>query len=270
MVRGRVLSGALLLAVCTFGCIGLGCIGTTGGKLVTFEAVAGAPDSAPLEGDWRFSTTVGFDVTLRRAQLQVGSVYLHQTRPALAGRETSCILPGIYVAEATSGQTVNLLSSRLSPFPAGARGTTDRALGAEVWLGTGPIDAPEMPDPVLEAEGTAVDMRAGAGASYPFRVRFTIGSNREIPPKDPALPGSNPLCQQRVVSPIAVDVTVRATGRWVVRPDVRRMFDRVDFSGLATREGDTFIFSDEGADPPSVVLYNDMRRIDAYDVRWED
>ena len=47
-----------------------------------------------------------------------------------------------------------------------------------------------------------------------------------------ALPGSNPICKQRIVTPIAVDLTPTDGGVLTLRIDPRGMFPTVDFSTL--------------------------------------
>ena len=58
---------------------------------------------------------------------------------------------------------------------------------------------------------------------------MTIGENRQQPVQNPALPGSNPICEQRIVTPIAVDFTPTDGGVLTLRVDPRGMFNAVDF-----------------------------------------
>jgi hypothetical protein len=143
------------------------------------------------------------------------------------------VLPGTYVAEVFGPVTVDLLSPALQPFPALGEGTETEARTAEVWLTGGDVNAPEDPAVILDVAGTA----AKGGSSYPFQGTVTISSNRAIPALSPALPGSNPICKQRVVTPILVDLTPTSGGVLTLRVDPRGMFQTVDFSTLSAAPG---------------------------------
>jgi len=75
-----------------------GCVGSTGGKTFTFPAAAAGPADAtsPLS----FSMG-GFDVTLTRAVLHVGALYLNQSAPVSGAQSTDCYLTGTYVGQVT-------------------------------------------------------------------------------------------------------------------------------------------------------------------------
>src|SRR6185369_3160509 len=102
---------------------------------------------------------------------RIGAVYLNHALPVSGAEATSCILPGVYVAEVTEGIEVDALSPDPQPFPAAGEGIAGRALAAEVWLGGS--------DPNVEADPTVVLDAAGAagkgGVSYPFEAALTIG-----------------------------------------------------------------------------------------------
>ena len=99
-----------------------GCSGSTGSDLVEFKAFASGPADAVQGAPYRFTTTAGYDVTLDRARLHVGALYLNRAMPVLGAQETSCILPGVYAAQVTAGVTFDALSPRLSPFRCLGRG----------------------------------------------------------------------------------------------------------------------------------------------------
>jgi hypothetical protein len=99
--------------------------------------------------------------------------------------------------------------------------------------------------------------------SFPFEGQLTIGANRILPPRNPALPGSNPLCRQRIVSPIAFDATLAEGSSVQLLIDPRAWFVTVDFSEL-TRVSDLpllYRFTDEEASSaqPDKALYSAMR-----------
>jgi hypothetical protein len=251
-------------------CALAGCVGTTGGDLVTFDAFAAGPEDAVSGEPIAFENSRGYAVSLTRARLHVGAVYLNRSRVNSVGSETGCFLPGIYVAEVTSGLDVDVLSSELQPFPGLGSGTTDRALTAEVWLfGGGDIDEVDDSTVILDVAGTA----SKDGVSYPFEGGVTIAENRLVEPPSRAQPGANPICKQRIVSPIAVDVTIARGESLVLRVDPRGFFANVDFSELASAGGDppVFRFDDGGGDPASQALYGGLRSASGvYDVLFEE
>jgi hypothetical protein len=211
------------------------CSGTTGSNLVSFTAQAGGPvDAAAPLG---FDTAIGYHVSLTRARLLIGAVYLNTSVPSSGAAASSCVLPGIYVAEAFGPVTVDLLSPVLQVFPAPGEGTETPATTAEVWLTGGDVNAPSDPTVILDVAGTA--MRNGS--SFPFEGTVTISSNRAIPVVNPALPGSNPICKQRIVTPILIDLTPTNGGVLTLRIDPRGMFQTVDFAAIAPTPGSTVL-----------------------------
>ena len=214
-----------LLASLLFMC---GCGGTTGSALVTFSGEASGPSDAsgrPLS----FKTGSRADVTLTKAKLHLGAVYLNQSVPASGAAAEPCISPGIYVAELFGGLDVDLLSHQPVAFPSVGEGTETAARTAEVWLvgnARGDVNASDDSTPILEVEGDATQ----DGAAYPFSATVTIGANRKPKVTNAALPGANPICHQRIVAPILVDITPTRGGTLSLQIDPRPMFDAVDFA----------------------------------------
>jgi hypothetical protein len=249
--------------------LGQGCVGTTGGEIVTFEAFAAGPEGLRAGDPYAFTTARGFDVTLTRARLFVGAVYLNATVPTSVAQDTSCFLAGTYVAEVPGGVDVDVLDGALQPFPVTGSGTTTRATAAEIWLSGGDIDAKLDPTIVAEVEGVA----ARDGASWPFEGSITINDNRLTAAVDPAQPGAKPICKQRVVTPIAVDLTPEEGGALVLRIDPSGWFDNVAFDELepADGEGESYRFRDDNDDAPSRNLYAGVRaNAGVYELTWRD
>lgn len=248
----------LLGCACLFGCVG-----TTGGELLELEAYAAGP--ADTEPNLRFATSLGYSVTLREAHIFVGGVYLNRSRPTSVASDTSCSLPGIYVAEVLHGREIDLLSPVPQAFPETGFATSDQALTGEVWLSHGDVNQTANSGVVLRVAGTA----ERDGAEFPFRGKLTIGQNRVIAPESDALPGQHPICKQRIVSPIAVKLVPRAGAALMLRVDPRGMFANVDFKTL-DRIGDAYEFADEtGANQASDNLYAGLRRNGGvYDLSW--
>lgn len=244
------------------------CGDTTGGARVSFAAVASGPADA-TSGPLTFSSGLGYRITLRRAQLFVGAVYLNQTVPTSGAQETSCIRPGIYVAQITSSLRINALSPDPQPFPTPGEGIASAALSGELWLTSGDINRSADNTVILDAEGEA----ERGGVTYPFLAQITIGTNRAIPSADPAYPSKNPICKQRIVSLIPTDLTPQSEGRLRLRVDPRAWFQTVDFS-LVPRVQDSpplHRFSDQNDNPADLSLYNNglRRRTGAYSFSWE-
>lgn len=236
-----------------------GCIQTTGGRLVSFSAEASGDPAVVTGGPLTFTTASGYDVTLTRAQLTVGALYLNQQNPETYALEQACVQPGIYSGEVRGGLTLDALSATAVPFPVAGNGNDLPTRAAELWLTSGDVFATEDRTPILEVAGTA---RRGAD-TFPFEGTLSIGSNRAIPPRNPALPGSNPLCAQRIVRPIPFDATLAEASTVALVVDPRAFFVAVDFAGL-TRVSDApllYRFVDDVASPaqPDKALYNALR-----------
>jgi hypothetical protein len=242
-----------------------GCAGTTGEELVTFTATAAGPPD--VQAPYAFTSGRGFEVTLTKAVLHVGALYLNQSMPVSGAQETNCVLPGTYVAEVTGGLDVDLLSATPQRFPVLGEGTTLPARVGEVWLTNGPINAAEDQAPILMIEGTFLrdDMTVAA-----FRGTLTIGKNRTVPASDPARPGSNPICKQRIVSPIPTDIAARAQGALLLRVDPKELFATVDFAVLAqvSAEPPLYGFYDAPRDQPSINLYQALHSTAPYRFSW--
>ncbi len=243
----------LLVLICL-----AGCNGTTGSGLVTFTARAGGP--ADANGALEFDSGSGFHIALSKALFHIGAVYLTLTRQSGGLPEQSCILLGVadndYVGEAfgtcndqgVCGLDFDLLSPDMVPFQLPGQGTANPAAEGQLWLsgsegdnGTDDINAPDDPTPILDAAGTATKN----GQSWPFTATVTIGQNRQMPPPDAAEPGANPICRQRIVSPVPVDFSLSNGGTLDVRVDPSTMFDAVDFSQLTADVNGNYAVPDD-------------------------
>ncbi len=252
----RAIGSALALAWCL---LASGCIETTGGRTVTFHAQGRGDPAIVTGGPLTFTTPRGFEVTLTRARLTVGALYLNQQNPQNYTLEQSCLQDGIYSGEVRGGLTLDVLSPTPQPFPVAGHGTDAPTRAAELWLTGGELFADSDPTVLLDVAGIA---SAGADA-FPFEAQFTIGANRVVPPRNPALPGSNPLCRQRIVSPIAFDTTLTEGSTVSLLVDPRAWFVAIDFAAL-TQVSDAprlYRFSDGAASAtqPDNALYSALR-----------
>lgn len=250
----------LLVALCA-PCFG--CVGTTGGDLLEVRAYAAGPaDAGP---NLSFESGAGYRVTLTEARIFVGGVYLNRSRPTSVASDTSCSLPGIYVAQVLQGREVDLLSAEPQAFPGTGFATSEPSLTGEVWLADGDVNRTASSTVVLRVSGSA----ERDGVAYPFQGKLTIGQNRELTPSDDALPGQHPICKQRIVSPIAVDLVAKPGQALLLRVDPRAMFGNVDFATLS-QIGERYQFADQtGSDQASDNLYAGLRRSSGvYDFSW--
>lgn len=258
----------MLLSLVVTAAVALSCVGTTGSDVIEFRALAAGPEDSVAGREYSFTTDLGYTVHLQRAVLHVGALYLNRTFPVLGSQERSCVLPGVYVGEVTTGLDIDVLSPSLQPFPSLGHGTSDRAAAAEVWLTGGRVDAPDDSTVILDLAGIA---ERGA-ETYPFEGTLTIGKNRQIDSGDPATPGANPLCTQRIVSPIAVDFVPRDGGALVVRVHPDGWFAGVDFAQLDKVTGvPLYEFRDTTTGEPSTNLYNGIHMVQGvYNVEWHN
>jgi hypothetical protein len=152
---------------------------------------------------------------------------------------------------------VDALSEERQAFPVKGSGTTEPSRAAEVWLSSGNIHAAHDATVVLEVVGEATK----DGVRWPFEAKLTIGENRATPPSNPALPGSNPICKQRIVTPIPVQLKLQNQGLLMVKVQPSAWFDKVEFSELSqvSEEPLLYRFKDEAAGQPDNALYAGMR-----------
>ena len=254
--RRWVALSALLLA---------GCNGTTGSDLITFTARAGGTTTAtlPLE----FDSGAGFHVSLTRAQLHLGAVYLNQGQPTSGAGATSCVLPGIYVAEAFGPLEVDLLTSQRQDFPTAGEGTATQTETAEVWLNGGDINTIADSTVVLDAAGTATK----GASSWPFTAAMTIRANRALPTVNAALPGTNPICHQRIVTPIKAELQPTNNGTLELRIDARPMFSNVDFSTLmASGSPPVFVIPDTNGGAGEALYKGVVSSLGVYAFEWSN
>jgi hypothetical protein len=243
------------------------CGGTTGGARVTFRASAAGPQNA-TGTSLEFINGLGYHVVLTRARLHIGAAYLNQTVPSSGAQATACILPGIYVAEVLGSLDLDALSPSAQPFPVNGEANAIEAKAGELWLTGGDVNTVDDNTIILNAAGTA----DRASISYPFEAQLTIGRNRLIPSSDPAFPSQNPICKQRIVSPIPIDLTPQKDGELLIRADPRVWFAAVDFSTLP-RVSDApplYRFTDSSQTAADISLYNGMRSTaSAYQFTWQ-
>jgi hypothetical protein len=233
-----------------------GCVGTTGGELLELDAAAAGPLDA-TGAQLSFESSLGYQVELTEARLFVGGLYLNRSRPTSVASDTSCTLAGTYVAEILSGREVDLLSPEPQAFPSRGLSTSEPAQTGEVWLASGDVNRTTSSTVILRVAGRA----ERDGRSYPFAGALTIGEGRARPATDAALPGQHPICKERIVSPIPVELEPASGRTLLLRIDPRGMFANVEFATLTQSSDDIYRFAnDAGVDQASDNLYAGMRR----------
>lgn len=204
----------------------------TGGQVISFHAYASGLSAA--NGEVEFDTNSGFHVRLARATLHIGAVYLRlgQTNPGSAN--ASCVGDTTYGLQVPGPVDFDVLSNTPQEFSVLGSATSDVDQSGEIWLVYGDINqvasvAPNGGPPVIVAVSGVATKNA---TSYPFHGSLTIGQNHLIPPPNVAQPGQNPICKQRIVSPIPLDLQPTVGGDLLLRVDPRAWFNGVDFSAL--------------------------------------
>lgn len=241
----------------------LSCADGTGNRLVSFQAQASAaPDLGVVAGQpLRFSTSRGFDVTLTTARVYVGALYFSTVAPMTASgtQEAPCVVPGITTGEVRGGQEFDALDPTPQPFPVAGVGSDLPTRSAALWLTAGDVNADDESTVVLRVEGEA----SRGGVTWPFEGSLRIGANRITPPRNPALPSSNPICEQRIVAPVAFDTTLTEGGTVWLQFDPRAFFTSVNFATLeqVSMTPPRFRFRDDTAtsEQADTSLFNALR-----------
>lgn len=252
---------SLSIALVAFSCAVLSCGGSTGGARVSFAAFASGPaDAVP---GLTFDTLAGYHVVLDRAQLHIGALYFNEGQPLSGAQETGCVLQSTYVAQVVGGCDVDLLSPNPTAFAVAGSGLTRPAATGEVWYADQDINTQDDPTKILMVAGTA----SKGSVSYAFSGQVTIGKNRELTALNPALPGSNPICKQRIVSGLAADFTPQAGGVVHLRVDPRGWFATLDFSQLPS-SGSGVTIADAITDTQSSIFFSAFKAHNAYQFTW--
>jgi len=263
------MSRGLAVTIFATAALAAACTGSTGGETFEFEARAAGAPGAVFGEPYVFVTDRGYAVSLTRASIHIGAVYANLSVPTSVASDTSCVLPGIYVAEVAAGLDIDALDPTPKPFPVPGLATTDRARTAEIWLSGGDVHAESDPTIIASVEGTATS----ASGTFPFVGTVTIGPNRKEPPADPAQPGSKPICKQRVVTPIAADFTPEPGGSLLLTVDPAGWFANVEFAELerVVEDPPLYAFRDDDEDQPSRNLYAGIRAASGvYTIAWSD
>jgi hypothetical protein len=85
------------------------------------------------------------------------------------------------------------------------------------------------------------------------------------------LPGQYPICKQRIVSPVPVELQPAPGRSLMLRIDPRAMFGNVDFATLTEVDGAFELADASGVNQASDNLYAGLRRsTGVYELSWMD
>ena len=185
--------------------------------------------------------------------------------PHLRRAGTSCILPGIYVAEVTRGPRRRPALARAAAVPGAGEGATRSRVG-EVWLTHGDVDerrhrpsSPPRAPPSAEASCSRSRRRSASAQNRACRATRRApeptpsaksASSRRFQPSSPLLERHPPLARRPAHS---------VSGHRLFRADQSRW-----------RTPPLFRFEDAPSGPPSIRLYQTLRsaRSDLYQFEW--
>jgi hypothetical protein len=249
--------------------LAVSCNGTTGYDLVQFYAAASGPTDAVKGQPYTFDAGEG-RVTLTRATLHVGALYLSQAAPTSGGGPAPCTPPGTYdgvfVGEVRGGGDVDLLDPSPQELSVTGDGTTVPPATGQVWLMQDDVNNPDQ-GTILTVEGS---FQSG-GRTQTFSGAMSIDGSRLAPPKatDP-LPGNAQICKLRIVSDIPVHVTLAQGGTLLLRVDPKRLFNAVPLSTLPACQGGAtqLCFTNDESNEASTSLFDNLKGTGPYTFAW--
>jgi len=221
----------------------IGCAGDTGSERFAFEAYAGGAlgAAAPLT----FTNARGWTVTLQRADVVLGPLYLNVLPPLRATRgpfdwllplahaQSDHLAEGRIAGEVLGQVRFSALSAELTAFDVMGTATEEPTRTAEVWFYPEPGLSPEsaaIEAAALSVEGVAVR----DGVSIAFGGALTL-NDQWLTEQAPGARGSTTVTALRQVRGIAAELNPRAGGRLELRLDAAALFRGADFASLAAR-----------------------------------
>jgi hypothetical protein len=266
-----------------------GCAVATGSKRFAFEARAGGMEREGSSGPFTFTNETGWSITLTKADVTVGPIYLNVVPPL---RDSTQSLLGLFertawahgeghlgsgriVGEVLGQLRFSALSSELVSFPVLGSITQEEVRTAEVWF---------YPEPGVPADTTRIDTVAFDVAGEATREGTTIRFRGALKLDDawqPDVPAGSrsaaPITDIRKVRGIQATFFPTEGGHLELRFDVTRLFRGADFSNLASNPSDkdgtkVLVQAKTGkvtTDQVMTNLYQGLREATAtYSVRW--
>jgi hypothetical protein len=216
------------------------CGADTGSERFGFDAVAGGAASAtgaPLV----FTNQTGWTITLTRADVTLGPVYLNVQPPLRVGHWLDWLVPPAFaqaahldegrVAGEVLGQvTFSALSPELVPFPVTGTLAQEQVRTVEIWF---------YPRPGVAAETAAIDTVAldvageatRDGVAYPFEGQLVLDQDW-VADQIAGTRGTSSITEIRQVRGVAADFFPVEGGRLELRLDIARLFRGANFASL--------------------------------------
>jgi hypothetical protein len=248
----------------------LSCNGTTGYELVNFYAAARGPGDAVKGQPYTFQLDARQRVTLTKATLHIGALYLTQSVPQSGGGPAPCVLPGTYdgvfVGEVLGGGDVDLLDPSLQTLPVG-QGSTIPAATGQVWLTHGDVNAPVDPSAIVHLEGLVVADGATISFSGGIALDETASSSTGGASTNSGLPGANQICQVRIVQGIPAELTLAQAGTLVLVVDPKALLTNANFGtepGAVELSGNATSQTNQ----PSSNLFDNLKGTGPYRFEW--
>lgn len=266
-----------------------GCTGETGRERFSFEAAAGGTERAD-PGPLTFTNQRGWSITLTKADVTLGPVYLNVLAPlrddnqSLLGRlfvrnawaaGEDHLGGGRIVGEVLSQVRFSALSPGLVAFPSLGSITQEDVRTAEVWF---------YPEPGVTAETKKIDTVALEVAGTATREGTTVAFRGSLVLDDAWQPdmvagsrAASSITEVRQVRGISAPFIPTRGGHLEIRFDVTRLFRGADFSNLARNPTDkdgtkVLVQAKTGevtTDQVMTNLYQGLRAATGtYTVRW--
>ena len=218
----------------------LACGADTGSRRFSFDARAGGAASAtgaPLV----FTNQVGWTITLSRADVTLGPVYLNVQPPLRVGgwydwlvrpafAQASHLDEGRVAGEVLGQVRFSALSAELVPFPVAGTLAQEEVRTAEVWF---------YPSPGAPAESSAIDSVALDVAGEASREGVVIAFAGQLvldadwlPQQVAGTRGNASITEIRQVRGIAAGFYPEEGGHLELRLDVTRLFRGANFASL--------------------------------------
>ena len=216
------------------------CSADTGSERFSFQAFAGGASSvtgAPLV----FTNQTGWTITLTRADVTLGPVYLNVQPPLRLSHWLDWLVPPAFaqaahldegrVAGEVLGQvTFSALTPELVPFPVTGTLAQEPVRTVEVWF---------YPRPGVAAETAAIDTVAldvageasREGVTYAFAGQLVLNEDW-VADQVAGTRGTASITEIRQVRGVAADFFPIEGGRLELRLDITRLFRGANFASL--------------------------------------
>lgn len=264
------------------------CAPSTGSKRFSFDAAAGgiARDN---DGAFTFTNERGWAITLTRAKITLGPVYLNVVRPLTDPAQSlvDWLVPSAYAAgeaDLSSGRVVgevlgqvevDALSPALVPFPVRGTMTQDDVRTADIGLFPEPFTSPDTNQTRVVTADVAGSATRG-GLTIRFRGQLVL-NDAWLPDLPPGARGSVSIRALRQVRGVPASFFADEGGSLEIRIDARSLFRGADFANLENNPVDAdgtkvLVQSKSGktsTDQVMTNIFNGIRSVErTYAVRW--